>query len=208
MLGDLFITDLMFVLGAAVASLVAPVYRLLMAKRGLDGSLPPLLPPLLSLAFGLLFAAAYWLVGPEPRLYYLLLMAVVCVLVFLSDLNYRLIPNPLVLAIFIITAVFALLGMEFDWLDSLLGMAVCLALFSLPAFWGRKVGMGDIKLAAAMGFAAGLLNGLFTVALMGMLILVWIRFRRIPLVDYLKTLIPMGPCLAASFLAVQVFRWF
>ncbi len=207
-IGRFLMADLIFVIAAAMAALVAPAYRLLMARRGQEAALPRLFSLILSLSFGLSFAAVYCLNGVSLDLFYLLLMAVVSVLVFITDLRHRLIPNPLILAILIITALFALAGMAFDWLDSLLGMAACLLIFMLPAFWGKNIGMGDIKLAGALGFAGGLMGGLYTVVLMGLMILAWLYLRRIPLVDYLKTLIPMGPCMSVAFMAVLVFRWF
>ena len=207
-IGRFLMADLIFVIAAAMAALVAPASRLLMARRRQEAALPRLFSLILSLSFGLSFAAVYCLNGVSLDLFYLLLMAVVSVLVFITDLRHRLIPNPLILAILIITALFALAGMAFDWLDSLLGMAACLLIFMLPAFWGKKIGMGDIKLAGALGFAGGLMGGLYTVVLMGLMILAWLYLRRIPLVDYLKTLIPMGPCMSVAFMAVLVFRWF
>ena len=56
-----------------------------------------------------------------------------------------------------------------------------------------------------MGFALGLTGGLYTVAAMGLLVLIYVLIdRRMPLPQRLKTMIPMGPFLALSLVVVSI----
>ena len=116
------------------------------------------------------------------------------------------IPNELVLAILILAAVFGFTGaIVFNIWQSLLGMVVCFVIFFLPSLFGKQVGAGDIKLAAAMGFALGLTGGLYAVAGMGTLVLLYVLIdRRMPLPQRLKTMIPMGPFLAVSLVVISI----
>ncbi len=86
-------------------------------------------------------------------------------------------------------------------------MAVCFIIFLLPAALKKQVGAGDIKLAAALGFCAGIPGCLYAIALMGVLIMLYIMLaRREPLLLMIKKLVPMGPFMAAALIAVQAVR--
>ena len=122
----------------------------------------------------------------------------------------RLIPNPTVLAVFAVklflmaAALLHIPGVPpVGFLSSLGGMAVGFLIFSLPGLMGRQVGAGDIKLAAAMGFLLGVGGALVAVAFMGVLMLGYSMVqRKMPLLQFLKTDIPMGPFIAAGMLLV------
>jgi Flp pilus assembly protein protease CpaA len=124
------------------------------------------------------------------------------------DLKNRIIPNELIIFLIIWSLIFGILkAVEFKLLLSLAGMAICLIIFLLPAALKKQVGAGDIKLACALGFSAGIPGCLYAVALMGGLIMLYIMLaRREPLLLMLKKLVPMGPFMAAALIAVQAVR--
>ena len=149
-----------------------------------------------------------WLAGFSFRGLYLVLMMVVAACAFYIDAKYRIIPNELVLAILIFTAIFGLTGaIPFQIWQSLLGLAACFVIFFVPGLFGHSVGAGDVKLASAMGFALGLAGSLYAIACMGALVLVYALVdSRVPLPQRLKTMIPMGPFLAVALIAVLLVQ--
>ena len=164
----------------------------------------PLLIAAAAMAGGYIgFRTAGWI----PLLFALLLMTV-CLTVGITDWLCRRIPNPTVLALFALKlllgagALLKLPGLPaFEILSSLGGMVFCFALFFAPGLFGRQVGAGDIKLAAAMGFLLGFRGSLIGVVIMGLLVIVYsVAQRKMPLLAFLKTDIPMGPFLAAGTL--------
>lgn len=156
----------------------------------------------------LLGAAIGILIGPVWRALYLLILLAVCYAITVMDMSFRIIPNRLVIAIMAVSAVFAIpyyLGVqgfpEFNILQSLIGFVVCFAIFSLPAAFSKKVGAGDIKLAAAMGFALGLINSLVAVVIMGILVTGYVLSKiRNPFFRVMKEMIPMGPFITAGMI--------
>lgn len=144
---------------------------------------------------------------------YGLLLLCICVTAAVIDWNFRIIPNETVLALLLLTLVFgipALLGIggfpPFAPLQSLLGLLACFAVFLAPSVMGKKVGAGDVKFAAAMGFCLGLTNALVAVVAMGVLMLAWcVVQNRMPLLAMLKSNIPMGPFITAGLFAT--FLW-
>lgn len=135
--------------------------------------------------------------------------------VAICDLLCRIIPNPTVLAIFVVKLLLITMALlkvpgapAFGILSSLGGMVCCFLVFSAPGLLGKQVGAGDIKLAAAMGFLLGFGNALLAIALMGVLILGYCMVqRRMPLLTFLKTNIPMGPFIAAGMMLVCVLPY-
>ena len=138
----------------------------------------------------------------------------ICVTVSLTDFTNRIIPNQGVLALLLLSLAFGIPSMcgvkgfpEFDVVQSLIGLAVCFVVFSLPGLFGKKVGAGDIKLAAAMGFCLGINYALLAIAVMGMMVILYgMLQRRLPIMGFLKTQIPMAPfitvgCMAAFILS-------
>lgn len=128
--------------------------------------------------------------------------------VAVSDWLCRIIPNPTVLAVFalklllIVGALLKIPGVPpFHLLSALGGMVFCFLVFSAPGLMGKQVGAGDIKLAAAMGFLLGFGSALLAIAFMGFLMLGYCLFQReMPLLQFLKTDIPMGPFIAAGMM--------
>lgn len=191
--------------GAALKFVAAPIKRALLKNRGLDSSETVVerraLPFMMALAGGLIA----WRTGLTWRLAYMLAMLADCMLIAVIDVRHRVIPNELIIALIGLTAVSGLLGViKLDILSSLGGFACCFVLFLLPCLFAKKVGAGDVKLAAAMGFCAGLIGSLYAVALMGGLVLVYTLLeQRLSLAGSLKKLVPMGPFIAIALMVVQ-----
>lgn len=201
-------------IGALLGLLASPVCDriegFLLAKRGLEperrNGEKLFLPALMALLGALIAATAKTL--PEAVFLFLAMMA--AELIAVIDLHHRKIPNDLVIAVIALRLVFAvpaLLGVEsfpeFRWLPALLGMAACFVIFLLPALWSRKVGAGDIKLAAAMGFCLGISGSLAAVVLMGLFVLGYTFLqKRMPMLGAMKSMIPMGPFLAGAMMLV------
>jgi len=143
--------------------------------------------------------------GISLRALYLLLLLVVAASVAFIDGKHRIIPNELVIAVFALSAAFGALGViSFQIGSSLLGFAVCFAVFLVPCLWKRKIGAGDVKFASAMGFALGLMNSIYAIVCMGAFVLAYILLeQRIPAAQKMKAMIPMGPFLAAALVVVS-----
>lgn len=135
--------------------------------------------------------------------------------VTLTDRAHRVIPNPTVLAILAlklaagIPTLFGAKGfLPFNILKSLIGLAVCFAIFALPGLFGKQVGAGDIKLAAAMGFFLELTYSLLGIAIMGLVVIGYsIVQRRMPILAFIKSSIPMGPFIVFGLVASYVLSF-
>lgn len=128
--------------------------------------------------------------------------------VAVADGLCRLIPNPTVLAVFAVKVLLAAAAMlhlpdapPVGLFSSLGGMGFCFVIFSAPGLMGKRVGAGDIKLAAAMGFLLGFGSALLAMMFMGLLMFGYSMVqRKMPLLTFLKTDIPMGPFIAAGMI--------
>ena len=197
------------VLGAALAVPVRLLCALLLKQRGLATEMER--NHFLILLFSLVLAGGLigWRAGFTFRGLYLILILVVSACTFYVDAKNRVIPNELVLAILVLTAVFGFTGaIPFQIWSSLLGFAACFVIFFLPGLFGRNVGAGDVKLAASMGFALGLTGSLYAIACMGLLVLAYVMVNtQVPLPQRLKEIIPMGPFLALALVVVLLVTW-
>ncbi|MCR5704614.1 MAG: A24 family peptidase [Eubacterium sp.] len=148
--------------------------------------------------------------GSIPEMIYIFLLMIVSQVITLTDFHHRVIPNESLLMIFALKIAFGvpfLFGMEkfpeFSIIGSLVGMAVSFIIFLVPAVISKQVGAGDIKLAAAMGFALGLSGSMTAIVLMGVLVIIYtILQKQTPVLEMVKTMIPMGPFLAVSMIVV------
>ena len=193
-------------LGAALSVPVRLICGVLLRQRGLASDMDRKHFWILLCSLFLIGGVIGWRAGFTFRGLYLILLLVTSACAFYIDAKHRVIPNELVLAILILAAVFGFTGViQFNIWQSLLGLVVCFVIFFLPSLFGKQVGAGDIKLASAMGFALGLTGGLYAVAGMGALVILYVLIdRRMPLPQRLKTMIPMGPFLALSLVAISI----
>ena len=210
--GDARMNSLLLQILAGVASgalLAFPVRALcgwLLRRRGFDGQMARRFFWMLLSGMALVGGVIGWRAGFTLRGGYLLLLLFTAACAFYIDARHRIIPNELVLSIVLLAAAFGLTGaIPFQIGSSLLGLAACFVLFFLPSAFGRSVGAGDVKLAAAMGFALGLTNSLFAIAGMGVLVLGYVLVSgNLRFSERLKQTIPMGPFLTLALVAVSV----
>ncbi len=195
------------ILGAALSFPVLMLNRQLLKNRGIESKEGKAEHIILPIAMGLFGAAIGWQAGLSWETLYLYLVLSVCASISCIDARHRIIPNELVFSLLGFAVVFGITGViKINWLSSLGGFAACFVLFLLPALFSKKVGAGDIKLAAVMGFCVGLMGSLYAITMMGVLVLIYIAVQfRIPIIQRLKTLIPMGPFLAAALISVSLF---
>lgn len=145
---------------------------------------------------------------------YTFLILIICLLVSVIDLHHRIIPNKLLLAMLIIKlgiGIPGLLGVggfpKFNAIYSLIGLVVGFVVFMIPAMIGKAVGAGDVKLAATIGFCLGVDGLLYSVVLMGGLVLVFAMVQKNKtLRNMLYEMIPMGPFMALSTIVVMILR--
>lgn len=196
--------------GVVICALLAlPVQILtgfLLHQRGIDGQMPRRHFWILFSALAVVGGVIGWRAGFTLRGAYLVLLLFVAACAFYIDARNRIIPNELVLAILVLAAAFGLTGqIPFQIGSSLLGLAACFVLFFLPSVFGRSIGAGDVKLAAAMGFALGLTGSLYAIVGMGVLVLGYVLVSsNLHFSERLKQTIPMGPFLTVALVAVSV----
>ncbi|MGI5900054.1 MAG: prepilin peptidase [Christensenellales bacterium] len=135
------------------------------------------------------------------------IIASICIMLSAIDILIRKIPNELLAALFIVHLIVLLLGQRYAELPSyLLGAAVGLLLFLFPALFKKGgVGLGDVKLASAVGFILALNDFLASVILMAAFLLVYAAYLIISKKGGLKSKVALGPFIAASMVATMVF---
>ena len=195
-------------LGAAMKPLSDPLSKRLLKVRNKEYRetrnmylLQLLISALLGIGIGYRF-------GFSLQSLFLILLLYAGNVISFTDIQCRIIPNDLIMAIFGIKLVFGVLALlkvgdlpKWNPLLSLAGFAALAVIFFLPSFIGKKIGYGDIKLAMAMGFAAELMPGLYAIGMMGGLVLLYGFLQRdIPLVRFLKIEFPMGPFLCTALI--------
>lgn len=193
-------------LGAAFERILNLLEERLAAARGLE--IKPrsaLVRALSALGCALLFLAAFLTAAGPGQLTFRLITLSVCWVATMFDLRHRIIPNELILILLATAAASSLLGFTgADILSSLAGFAVCGVLFTIPFLFGKKVGGGDVKLAAAIGLCAGLQNALLCIIIMGMLILLYTFVQRSTFLAFLHQFIPMGPFVTAAYFLLLI----
>lgn len=159
--------------------------------------------PMVELATGLLFAAAYRTIGNSFELIVVLLFISLLMIIAVSDINYMIVPDRILLfflPLLLAGRIFAPLDI---WWDSLLGAVVgfgVLLLISLISKGG--IGGGDIKLFLIIGLVLGTIETLMTLffaALLGMIVgIIMLKIRK----QGRKTPIPFVPFIALASLVV------
>lgn len=210
---EIIIRTMIFAICGLGASQASRIWTMsLMKNRSLDYTLSKKTEILLTVAMivlgGITGAVTVGIAYPVTGI----LLLIICETVTVTDWNHRVIPNPAVLAIMVlklITLIPSLLNMEgamsFEILQSLIGLAACFFVFTLPGLIGKNVGAGDVKLAAAMGFFLGIYYSLLGVVFMGLLVVAYVfAQRRMPILMFIKTDIPMGPFIAAGMYAAFI----
>lgn len=183
-----------------------------------DQALPPdandpsiLLKLLFFVLMAFVWAAAALKMETLPSAFFLSLLVSVSFAVILIDLWIRIIPNELVLALFLVGAAFQLsLSGPLALLVSVFCMAVMMMLFTaVAAFMGfGKVGAGDVKLAGAMGFALAYPDVVTAVIVMSaaffLFTAVGLLFRKVTL----RTMVPFAPFMMCGMIVSLLCRVF
>jgi leader peptidase (prepilin peptidase)/N-methyltransferase len=155
--------------------------------------------PLTELGLGVLFAATYLIVGDDPwwQLALGLVLCLLLVVITLTDLDQRIIPNKVVLAGSVVGVALVAIG-DADLLpDHLLAAAIAGGImFVIALAYPRGMGMGDAKLVAMMGIYLG--RAVAPAVLVGFLVgsLVGLAIIARQGAEGRKQTIPFGPFLA------------
>lgn len=159
--------------------------------------------PLVELGTGLAFSSAVWLFPPEVSWFGLLTLTAVffgisaAIVIFVSDIQYKIIPNGAVLTLFLAGILRFWLSQtsvpDLVWdMGAALGAALLLALLWFISK-GRWMGFGDVKLifvtSLILGFPVSLVVFLFSFWLGGIFGIIWIVAGR----GNMKSQIPFGP---------------
>ena len=140
------------------ATELIPVLSYIFQKGKCRGCKAPISPlyALIELTTGLLFVTAPLVLGWTSELFVAWTLISLCVIVFVSDYKYMIIPDKVLLfflPIFIIERIFIPLS---PWWDSLLGAAVGFILLYIIAVISKGgMGGGDIKLYGVLGIVLG-----------------------------------------------------
>ena len=146
-----------------------------------------------------LFALLYTQYTDVVKLLLASFFTAVLVLVTVTDLEHRLIPNRVILPAIIAAAVASPLWFGPGWYLALVGGAIAFVFFWLAAFFGEKLigrgamGGGDIKLAAFVGLITGfpgIITALVLTIIAGGVISIVLLLTR---VVNLRSGIPYGP---------------
>jgi len=122
------------------------------------------------------------------------------------DSRIRRIPNGLLVSLLALHIAAMILSGRYDlFFPSLTGMLTGMLLFSLPSRLGLPVGLGDIKLAAVMGFCLGVIGLIQAIAVMGLMMGLYGLFLVISRKGNFKTKVAMGPYLAVGMLVALLF---
>lgn len=115
--------------------------------------------PIVEILTGMLAVLIYWNFGMSIQALGYFLIAVGFVIIFFYDLSHQLIPDSVLLVVFVVSLVLKswlvlLQGYGLIYPDLVLGTAICalplLILYLVSK--GRWIGFGDVKLAAVIGF--------------------------------------------------------
>ncbi len=169
--------------------------------------------PLIELASGLLsFIVYYFFIGSIVNLIFNLIIIYAFIAIFLSDLQYRTIPDQIVYPAIILALIWQIVNNQWLALFSGLGTAAFFYLLVLITHY-KAMGLGDVKLVGLMGLILGfpkiivaLYLAFLTGALVGV-ILVLIKKKK------LKSEIAFGPflilaSLIALFWGEKIWRFF
>ncbi|MDQ0232818.1 leader peptidase (prepilin peptidase)/N-methyltransferase [Metabacillus malikii] len=162
--------------------------------------------PLVELATGILFMVAPLIIGWNGELLVALTLISLCMIIFVTDITYMLIPDKILLfflGLFVIERIVFPLN---PWYDSLVGGVVAFSLLLFIAYISKGgMGGGDIKLFGLLGIVLGLkivLLAFFLSTLIGTLD----GIRRMVLGKYKKREpVPFGPSIIVGTLIAYFF---
>ena len=165
------------------------------------------------LAMLLMTASALYTHSSYTRAFIMLELSILLA-VSIMDLKYRIIPNGFCFLIMIVKLasmftpylVYLTPSVWPNLANSGIGLGMCfLVFFGGGILTGGKVGMGDVKLAMAVGFLLGWKDTLVAIALMGVLMMPFVfTMQGITLKNRFKQFVPMGPPLSLAAILVLI----
>ncbi|WCK53649.1 prepilin peptidase [Aneurinibacillus sp. Ricciae_BoGa-3] len=171
--------------------------------------------PVMELITGILYAALYYTYGFTWELLMALLFASMLVIITVSDLAYRIIPDKVVFPFF---GVFLILRFFIhpteSFISHLIGMVLAFGIFLLIAIISRGgMGGGDIKLFAVIGLYFGYPLLLLTILLSTLLGSIYGILLIVTKGAGRKTEVPFGPFIAlgslcALFWGSDIIDWY
>ncbi len=127
---------------------------------------------------------------------------VILILLSVSDLRHRIIPNKILYPAVLITVGLAVVSPELSIKMSLIGGVVLAGLLMIPAVLLKRMGLGDVKLAFLIGLMTGFPEGiiaLFSGIILGGLVAIILLLLK---VKGLRDEMPYAPFLAIGAIAV------
>ncbi len=135
------------------------------------------------------------------QLIYSAVMLTICYILAIIDIKYRIIPNELIILMLTIGAISIIFGVTgVSLINGVIGFFAATITFIVPFVWGGKIGGGDVKLAAAVGFLTGVSGVFHVIALMGVLVIAYCIFQKNTLWGTLNSYVPMAPFIAGAFI--------
>lgn len=155
--------------------------------------------PVVELATAILFLASFQFLE-LGALVYLLLVVSGLIVIFFTDLKYRIIPDQVVIFLGVTSLLFLFFSHQPSTINHLLSAVTMFLIFLLLAFitHGRGMGLGDVKFAAVMGLTLGFPKifiafylSFLTGAIFSLILIILGK-------KTMKSTIPFGPFLVAS----------
>lgn len=170
--------------------------------------------PVVELFTGIVFLITYLNFGVSVGFFSSVFLFCALIVISFIDLEHRIIPDSIVIALIIAGIFFNIVNTEITWLDSLIGFfAASIPLLIIAMIFKGGMGGGDIKLMAAAGLFLGwrlILLSLFIASIAGSIIgiglMVFEKKKR-------KDAIPFGPFLATGIFTsllygVSIIEWY
>ncbi|MFY9393238.1 MAG: prepilin peptidase [Halanaerobiales bacterium] len=162
--------------------------------------------PVVELLTGFLLLLLFIKNGFNSEFFIYSLLFMVLIVVSFIDLKYMIIPNKITYPAFVIALVLAMFFGHIGFISALLGAFIPAALFLVIAlFYGKGLGMGDVKLVAVIGAVIGweyTLLGISLGSILALLIILPLMFFR--LIDR-KTRIPFGPIISIGVIITVLY---
>lgn len=134
-----------------------------------------------------------------------LIIASTAINILAVDALIRKVPNSSLLILLVTRAIGIVLEIVFKVgtvksvvIPSFFGLFIAFLVFSLPSYFGIRIGAGDVKYSGVIGFCLGFIGFLEAAVIMGIVNLIYWAYLKITHKGNGKTLAPMGPCLSAG----------
>lgn len=163
---------------------------------------------------GLLFVFSFYKIGFNEELLVALPFVSLLIIITVSDLSYKLIPNRILIFFFVLFVLLRTWIPLHPWYDSIIGMTVGFVLLYIIAIVSNGgMGGGDIKLFAVLGYALGLKGVLLAFFLSTLIGALFGLFGIITKQLSRKSAIPFGPFISIGavlsyFYETEIFHWY